>query len=121
MLTDYPAYTIATNRFVSSPAGCSAMVDPIGTDYALSQGENALTGAGANPAVISAWLTAFRHAQYVWLECGPTPAKSCDEFTNRRIPWTPTILQYFRRHFRPLVAGPWISYLYVRRMARRAP
>jgi hypothetical protein len=120
VLTDYPAYTIATNHFVSSAPGCSSMVDPIGTDYALSHGENALTGAGANPAVVSAWLTAFRHAQYVWLECSPTPTNTCDDYTSRRVPWTPTILRYFREHFRPLVAGPWISYLYVRRAARHS-
>jgi alpha-1,2-mannosyltransferase len=117
VLTDFPAYTIATNHFESSVPGCSAMVDPIGTDYALSHGENALTGAGAHPAVVSAWLTAFRHAQYVWLECGPTSSNTCDHYTSRRIPWTPTVLRYFRRHFRLLVPGPWISHLYVRRAA----
>ena len=120
VLTDDPAYTIATDHFVSSAPGCSMMIDPIGTDLALSHGENALTGAGAEPAVVSAWLTAFRHARYVWLQCGPTPAKICDHFTNRRIPWTPTILAYFRSHFRLLVPGPWISHLYVRRAARHS-
>jgi hypothetical protein len=120
VLTDYPAYTIATNHFVSSAPGCSAMIDPVGTDYALSRGENALTGAGAHPAVVSAWLTAFRHAQYVWLQCGPTPGNACDDYTGRRIPWTPTILRYFRTHFRLLVPGPSISHLYVRRPARRS-
>jgi Glycosyltransferase family 87 len=120
VLTDYPAFTIATNHYVASAPGCPAMVDPIGTDYALSHGENALTGAGANPAVVSAWLTAFRHAQYVWLACAATPANGCDRSTSRRIPWTPTILRYFRGHFRPLVAGPRTSYLYVRRAARHS-
>jgi Glycosyltransferase family 87 len=120
VLTDDPAYTIATNHFVSSAPGCSRMIDPIGTDLALSHGENALTGAGSHPAVVSAWLTAFRHAQYVWLQCGPSPAKICDHFTNRRIPWTPTILGYFRSHFRLLAPGPWISHLYVRRAARHS-
>jgi alpha-1,2-mannosyltransferase len=120
VLTDYPAFTIATNHYVSSAPGCPAMVDPIGTDYALSHGENALTGAGANPAVVSAWLTAFRHAQYVWLACAATPVNGCDRSTSRRIPWTPTILRYFRGHFRPLVAGPRTSYLYVRRAARHS-
>ena len=120
VLTHYPAYTIATNHFVSSAPGCSAMVDPVGTDYALSHGKNALTGAGADPAVVSAWLTAFRHADYVWLECGPTPGNTCDDYTGRRIPWTPTILRYFRGHFRLLVSGPWISHLYVRGAVRHS-
>lgn len=120
VLTDYPAYTIATDHFVSSVPGCSAMVDPIGTDYGLSHGENALTGAGANPAVVSAWLTAFRHAQYVWLECRPTPGHACDDLTSRRIPWTPRILRYFQGHFRPLAAGARRSYLYGRTAARHS-
>jgi hypothetical protein len=118
VLTDYPAYTIATNHFVSSAPDCSEMVDPIGTDYGLSHGENALTGAGANAAVVAAWLDAFRHAQYVWLECRPTPANNCDDLTSRRIPWTPTTLRYFRGHFRLLAAGVQRSYLYGRTAAR---
>jgi alpha-1,2-mannosyltransferase len=115
ILTDYPAYTIAIDRFESSVPGCSRMVDPLGTDYALSHGENALTGAGSNPAVSSTWLTAFRHAQYVWLSCAPPRARSCDIFTNRRIPWTATILGYFTHHFRRMDSVP--AFLYIRTRA----
>jgi hypothetical protein len=112
VLTDYPALTIAGDRFESTKHPCPAMVDAIGTDYALSHGRNALTGAGRAPAVTAAWLTAFRQAQYVWLSCGPPQAHACDIFTNRRIPWTPTILAYFYHHYHRLrdAAG----YIYAR-------
>ncbi|MBV8998567.1 MAG: hypothetical protein JO304_05880 [Solirubrobacterales bacterium] len=102
VLTDWPAYTIAVSRFVSSPPGCSPIVDAIGMDYALAHGRTALTGAGTVPAARSAWLSAFRHAEYVWLSCGPPRAKMCDASTNRRIPWTAAIVAYFSRHFRRL-------------------
>lgn len=102
VVTDISALTMVANRFSSSVAGCSPMIDAIGTDYALSGGRNGVSGAGRNPAVEAVWLSAFQHAQYVWLACAPAASRRCDPWTNRRIPWTPTILSYFSSHFRPL-------------------
>jgi alpha-1,2-mannosyltransferase len=103
VLTDQVAYTIAINRFAATDPGCSLMVDGVGSDYALSQGHNGLTGAGQTPAVEQMWLSAFRAARYVWLT----------GMASRRIPWTPPLTAYFRTHFRPLIKGP--VWLYVRR------
>ncbi len=100
VLSDDPTEMITVNRFLSSRPGCSPVVDPIGIDYALSGGRNASSGAASNAAVRAAWLTAFRHAQYVWLDCGPPAAVACALDTNRRIPWTPGIREYLRSHFR---------------------
>ena len=112
VLTDYSSYTIVANRFISHSAGCPAMVDALGTDIALSRGRNAIGGAGSVPVVTATWLSAFMHADYVWLNCLPAGAPACDQSTNRRIPWTRPIRTYFSAHFRP-VAGP-VPYLYVR-------
>lgn len=100
VLTDIPALTITADRFVSDVPGCAAMVDPIGTDYALSGGENGLTNAGRVPALERVWMAAFKHAGYVWLACGDPADVRCK--TNRRVPWTPTLVRYFRRHFKRL-------------------
>ena len=62
------------------------MVDGVGSDYALSGGHNALTGAGRVPAVEQLWMSAFRSAQYLWLTASSAP----------RIPWTPRLRAYFR-------------------------
>ena len=102
VLSDTVSYTIAINRFVSGTAGCSQMVDGVGSDYALSSGRNGLNGAGATPAVEQMWLSAFRSAQYLWL--------SSD--SSRRIPWTPRLHAYVLAHFAPLTEGP--DWLYVR-------
>lgn len=110
VLTDDPALTIAADRYLSNLPACSPMVDPVGTDYALANGRNASAGAGRVTAVRAAWLAAFRHAQYVWLDCGPPRAARCG-FTNRRVPWTPSIFAYFSEHF-ALAQAP---ALYVRR------
>jgi hypothetical protein len=105
VLTDEVSLTIAANRFRSADPDCPVPLDGIGTDYALSDGRNAVTGAGGVGAVASVWLAAFRHAQYVWLSGA----------ADRRIPWTPAIRAYFARHFVPEpVPG-----LYVRRPACR--
>jgi alpha-1,2-mannosyltransferase len=100
--TDQASYTIAIDRFVSTVPGCSLMVDGVGTDYALSNGQNGQTGAGSSPAVAAAWLAEFRAAGYAWLTWQQ----------NRRIPWTPALVAYFRSHFVPLAGGP--DGLYVR-------
>ncbi len=103
VLTDLTALTLVSNRFTSTGPGCSPMIDPIGTDYALSGGRNGVTGAGRNPAVRAIWRGAFEHAQYVWLVCFAPRSHLCA--TNRRIPWTPSLLAYFKGHFQPVRRG----------------
>jgi hypothetical protein len=114
VITDNSSFTIVSNRFISSTHGCTQMVDATGTDMALGNGHNALTGAGRYSAVQSAWMDAFRHAQYVFLSCGPPRSYHCHGLTNRRIPWTPSIWAYFTHSFRRVRAPGW---LYVRLVA----
>jgi hypothetical protein len=92
VLADSVSYTIAADRFFSTVPGCPIIVDSIGTDYALSHGENAANGAGNVPAVQRVWLSAFSRAQYVWLS----------GLWERRMPWTYPIQSYFNAHFRLL-------------------
>jgi Glycosyltransferase family 87 len=102
VLTDQASYAIAANRFVSSVPGCVPIVDGVGTDYSLSRGRNAATGAQRVPAVRALWLNALRHAQYVWV--------SPQSF--RRIPWTARpIAFYFDQHFEPARGGPFGLYV----------
>jgi glycosyl transferase family 87 len=115
VLTDLQDFTLVSNRFVSTKPGCPTMVDLIGTEYALAHGHNGLTGAGRFPAVQALFLSAFRHADFVWLQCSPGRGHGC--LTNRRIPWTHAILAYFRRHFRRAPGHPSLANLYVRRGA----
>ncbi len=112
VLTDESSFTIAGDRFISNVPGCAAIVDPIATDMSLSRGRNASTGAGQYPAVDAVWMSAFEKAQYVWLNCGPPRAPGCDRWTNRRIPWTDSLVSYFTRNFKQLPQVP--GYLYVR-------
>ena len=103
VLTDQASYTIAADRFLSTRPGCVPIVDGVGSDYSLSHGLNALTGAGRVASVRALWLSALRGAQYVWLS----------PMSYKRIPWnTAEITQYFNRNFAP-VRG--VFGLYVRR------
>jgi alpha-1,2-mannosyltransferase len=102
VVTDQVSYTIMVNRFVSADPRCSLIVDGVGTDYALSNGHNGLTGAARTPAVQALWWSAFRAAQYVWLT----------GTADRRIPWTPMLRAYLSDHFRLLTHGP--AWIYVR-------
>ncbi len=103
VLTDQASYTIAANRFLAARPGCVPIVDGVGSDYSLSHGLNATTGAGRVASVRALWLSALRGAQYVWLS----------PMSYKRIPWnTAAITQYLNRNFAP-VRG--VFGLYVRR------
>ena len=103
VLTDQVSYTIAADRFPSRP-GCPPIVDAVGSDYSLSRGRNAATGAGRSPAVRALWLAALHRAQYVWLST----------LSAKRIPWSvPEISAYFHQHFQRVPGGP--AGLYVRK------
>lgn len=106
VVTDQASYAIAIDRFVSAVPRCSLMIDGVGTDYALSDGRNPQTGAGGSPAVVAAWMSAFRTAQYAWLT----------REAYRRIPWTSRLARYFDSHFVPLTDGP--DPLYIRSASR---
>jgi Glycosyltransferase family 87 len=105
VVTDQVSYTIEINRFVSTNPRCSMMVDGVGSDYTLSGGHNGVTGAGSVPAVQSLWLSAFKAAQYAWLTGD----------ADRRIPWTPALLNYFKQNFVPMNGGG--GWVYVRKGA----
>jgi alpha-1,2-mannosyltransferase len=102
VLADQVSYAIAANRFDPSRPGCVPMVDGVGTDYSLSNGRNAASGAQRVPAVRALWLSALRGAQYVWLS----------PLSYKRIPWTaPEITTYFDQHFVPAPGGPFGLYV----------
>jgi hypothetical protein len=116
VLADLPTVTILANRFVSRAPRCPALVDPIGTSYALTGGRNGVGGAGRDPQVRRTWLAAFGAAEYVWLQCPPSLRRPC--LTSRRVPWTPALRHAFSRQFEP-VPGQRVPSLFVRR--RRQP
>jgi hypothetical protein len=89
VLADNVAYTVTSNRFVSSVPGCPTVDDGAGANYALSKGRSTTTGAGRVPAVAAMWRSAFEHAQYVWLT----------GLNHRRIAWTPALTAYFHANF----------------------
>jgi hypothetical protein len=102
VLADQVSYTIATNRFTSAKPGCPHIVDGVGTDYSLSRGRNAASGAQRVPAVRRFWLSALHGAQYVWLS----------NLSFKRIPWSaPAVSAYFDRNFVPVRGGPFGLYV----------
>jgi hypothetical protein len=106
VLTDQSSFTIAADRFTSSVPGCSQMIDPLGTDYALDPGRDGLHGAGRSPAVAAIMRYAFDHAQYVWL---------AGTYNLRRIGWTPTLAAYFHSNFVGVLHDSRGDALYVRK------
>lgn len=109
VLADNSAYTIVTNRFLSSVPGCPAIDDGTGANYALSHGHSALTGAGRVPAVAAMWHSAFAHAQYVWLT----------GLSRLRIAWNPALRAYFKANFAHVANQTHDLRLYVRKDLHR--
>lgn len=106
VLTDQASYLIAADRFTSAKPGCSPMVDPLGTDYALSNGREGDTGAAHAAAVAAVFRGALTEADYAWLTIG---------FDARRMAWTPSLRRYFRHNFVPVYTDGRRDVLYVRR------
>ena len=107
VLADQVSYAIAADRFVSRVPGCSPMVDSVGTDYSLSGGRNAASGAARSAAVRAAWLAALRPAQYVWLSA----------LAGKRVPLrAPQVATYIDDNFTPVPGGP--AGLYIRKDLR---
>lgn len=105
VFTDQVSFTIAADRFSSSAPGCSEMIDPLGTDYALTPGRDGLNGAGRFPAVVAMMRQAFGHAQFVWL---------AGRYNLRRIAWSPSLRAYFASHFTRVLTDAKGDALYVR-------
>jgi alpha-1,2-mannosyltransferase len=89
LLADEVSFSVMTDRLVSDVPGCSLLLDPTGTNYALSDGRDPETGAARYQAVDAVWTYAFDHAQYVWLS----------RLNTHRVAWTPALRSYFQRHF----------------------
>jgi hypothetical protein len=92
VLADEVAYAIVANRFISNQPDCPAIDDGTGVNYALSHGLNTETGAAGVPAVAALWESAFAHSQFIWLSFN----------SDRRVPWTPALVEYFNAHFVPV-------------------
>ena len=89
VVTDEVSLLLLAGRFSARAPGCSAVLDGLGTDLALSGGLKPATGAGRVPAVAAVWWQAFRNAEFAWLS----------RLNHRRIAWTPALRGYFRSHF----------------------
>jgi hypothetical protein len=105
VLSDNASLLLLADRFESDVRGCGVIDDGLGTDLALSHGLTPANGAGGVPAVAQAWSEAFDHAGFVWFS----------DHSWRRIAWSPALLGYFRRDFRPVLTDRFGDTIYQRR------
>ena len=90
VVTNDAPFTVVADRFFSSRPGCPAMVDPFGTLFAMTGGDERHSSAVVLAPVVALWHATLEQATYVWLT-GDTVAQ---------IPWNSGLYGYFRRHFR---------------------
>jgi hypothetical protein len=91
VVSDEVSLTIAANRFSTRP-GCPAVLDSLATTLVEDNGISVQGGAKSSARAVAAWHWIFAHAQYVWL--------SSD--SDRRIPWSNALSQWFDHHFKRL-------------------
>jgi hypothetical protein len=96
VVSDEIALTIAANRFTAGSGGCPDVLDSLATTLVAGNGVSVQGGAKALPQVVADWKAIFSRADYVWLSGSSA----------RRIPWTPELLAWFARDFRPLQPPP---------------
>ena len=104
VVSDEVSLTIAANRFSTQP-GCPAVLDSLATTLVEDNGISVQGGAKSSARAVAAWRWIFGHAEFVWL--------SSD--SDRRIPWTSALTQWFHRHFRLLKVHDGTGHVYQRR------
>jgi hypothetical protein len=92
VVSDEISLTIAANRFTAGSGDCPDVLDSLATTLVAGHGVSVQGGAKALPQVAADWKAIFERAQYVWLS----------GTTDRRVPWTPGLKEWFARSFRPL-------------------
>ena len=104
VVTDEVSLTLAANRFSTQP-GCPDVLDSLATTLVEDNGVSVQGGAKASARAVAAWTWIFGHAQYVWL--------SPD--SDRRIPWTRGLEQWFARHYKRIDVHRGLGLVYRRR------
>ena len=104
VVTDEVSLTLAANRFSTQPS-CPDVLDSLATTLVEDNGVSVQGGAKASARAVAAWTWIFGHAQYVWL--------SPD--SDRRIPWTHGLEQWFGRHYKRIDIHRGLGQVYRRR------
>jgi hypothetical protein len=91
VVTDEASLTISADRFANLPASCPDIVDALAATLVNSNGVSVQGGASQLPQVVAAWKAWLNKADYVWL----SPAHG----SQRRIPWTPALSDWFNVTF----------------------
>jgi hypothetical protein len=101
VVSDEVSLTIAANRFSTGP-GCPAVLDSLATTLVEDNGISVQGGAKSSARAVAAWRWIFGQAEYVWL--------SAD--SDRRIPWSIALSQWFGRHFKRLTVHGGTGHVY---------
>jgi hypothetical protein len=104
VVSDEVSLTLAANRF-STRAGCPAVLDSLATTLVEDNGISVQGGAKSSARAVAAWRWIFGQTEYVWL--------SSD--SDRRIPWTYALSQWFDHHYRRLNVHGGVGHVYKRR------
>jgi alpha-1,2-mannosyltransferase len=88
VVTDEPAFTIISDRFVADSSSCPAMVDSYGEWLAADLRHPPPSPGPYDPGLVTAWRSWFAAADYVVLT------------SQFRIPWTPELRSWFASHFK---------------------
>jgi alpha-1,2-mannosyltransferase len=91
VISDEVSLQIAADRFTNLPPGCPDIIDSLAATLVLSNGVSVQGGAKKMPAVVARWQTWFSEADYVWL--------SPDHGSQRRIPWTTGLSDWFNVNY----------------------
>lgn len=107
VVTDEVSLTIAADRFANLPPGCPDIIDSLAETLVLSNGVSVQGGADTMPQVVATWQTWLSKANYVWLSPG--------HGSQRRIPWTHELSDWFNATFATLGPySPGTGQLYIR-------
>jgi hypothetical protein len=95
VVTDYTAFTIAADRYITTDLNCPVIVDPFGWDLTLDNGHTPDPHETPTAALVAAWESAFKRTNWILLS----------DTAHARIPFVRSLRRYIDRHFTRLRGG----------------
>ena len=101
VIFDEAILTIESNRFSSSVPNCPKVVDPYGMWLSFGPSPSPTSSAPSSTSFVATWKSYLEAAQYLVLWVPESDY----------IPWDPSLLSWFDKHYRPVQTGTG-SYVY---------
>ncbi|MGA2210262.1 MAG: glycosyltransferase 87 family protein [Acidimicrobiales bacterium] len=95
VVTDYTAFTISADRYITTDPNCPVIVDPFGWDLTLDNGRTPGPRERPTAALVNAWKSAFKRTNWIVLS----------DTAHARVPFVRSLRRFIDRNFTRVRGG----------------